>query len=59
MSDFLLKVITNPLLGQNLFCKFYNDGEVPLPPPESSYFITENESDYFLTEDGLNRFITE
>ena len=57
-ADFLLNSITKPL-GQDLFCQFYNNGEVPMPPPGSLYFITEDLSDYFLTEDELFLFITE
>ena len=57
-ADFLLNAITRPL-GQDLFCTFYNNGEVPLPPPGSLYFITEDFSDYFNTENGLFNFITE
>ncbi len=57
-----MRYFINPMnqpLGQNLFCGFFNNGEVPLPPSGSSYFITEDSSDYFITEDGLNNFITE
>lgn len=55
---FLLSALTNPL-GQNLFCQFYNNGEVPMPPVGTEYFITEDLSDFFITENGLYNFITE
>lgn len=58
MPLFLLQAMTNPL-GQDLFCQFFNNGEVPVPPPGSLYFITEDLADFFLTEDGLDNFITE
>lgn len=58
MPDFLLNAVTHPL-GQDLFCKFYNNGEVPLPPPGSLYFIMEDNSAYFETENESDNFITE
>jgi hypothetical protein len=58
MSSFLINALTHPL-GQDLFCQFFNEGQVPLPPPGSAYFIEEDLSNFFITENGLDNFITE
>jgi hypothetical protein len=53
MPDFLLFSLTHPL-GQDLFCTFFNEGELPLPPVGSLYRITENNIQR-ATEDDSDR----
>lgn len=52
MSSFLLNALTQPL-GQQIFCEFFNDDEVPLPPSGQPYYVeTQNNAVQYVSSSG-------